>query len=61
MIKCKILGFYRVALSSVEVALKLRAVGSIAPFFSGKDDGKWGLLIIIAVIFGILLLITLFK
>lgn len=27
----------------------------------GKDDGKWGLLIIIAVIFGIALLITIFK
>ena len=26
--------FYGVALSSVEVALKLRAVGAIAPFFS---------------------------
>ena len=34
MIKCKILGFYRVALPSVEVALKLRAVGAITPFFS---------------------------
>jgi len=33
--KRKMYDFYGVALSSVEVALKLRAVGSIAPFFSG--------------------------
>lgn len=34
MINAKMYDFYGVALSSVEVALKLRAVGSIAPFFS---------------------------
>ena len=37
MIKRKILVFYRVALSSVEVALKLRAAGAIPPFFSPKQ------------------------
>ena len=34
MINAKMYDFYGVVLSSVEVVLKLRAVGAIAPFFS---------------------------
>ena len=38
MIKRKILVFYRVALSSVEVALNLRAAGALPPFFSERKE-----------------------
>ena len=34
MITAKVFGFYGVVLSSVEVVLKLRAVGAIAPFLN---------------------------